>query len=167
MRGGPSSGRVPPKVTGEVPGAVACLDQALSLPARKGTNELIQARPQRPEGLVFEQLEDGAVIYDAQTKQAHSLDPLATRVLNAADGEHTPAEIAAGLGLDEATVHAALDQLTARGLLLPAAGVSRRAILKRAAVVGAVAAAAAPVIETVVIPTAAAHASGFKPPPIQ
>jgi len=139
---------------------VACLDQALSLSARKGTTELIQARPQRRrEGLVFELLEDGAVIYDSDTKRAHSLDPLATRVLHAADGEHTPAEIAAELGLDEASVHAALDQLTARGLLLPAAGVSRRAIFKRAAVVGAVAAAAAPVIETVVIPTAAAHAS--------
>lgn len=129
---------------------------------------MIQAKPQRrSDGLVFEQLEDGAVIYDTQTRQAHSLDPLATGVLNAADGEHTPAEIAAEIGLDEATVHAALDQLNARGLLLPASGVSRRAMLKRAAVVGAVAAAAAPVIETVVIPTAAAHASGFKPPPIQ
>ncbi len=130
---------------------------------------MIQAKPQRrSDGLVFEQLDDGAVIYDTETKQAHSLDPIATSVLHAADGEHTPAEIAGRVALDEATVDAVLAQLGARGLLVPATGLSRRAMLKRAGVVGAVAAIAAPVIETVVIPTAAAHAStAYKPPPLQ
>lgn len=116
--------------------------------------------PRRSDDIVFEQLDDGAVIYDSRTKQAHSLDPLATRVLTAADGEHTPAEIATEVGVDEASVNATLERLTASGLLLPqATGVSRRDMLKRTAVVGAAATAAAAVIETVVIPTPEAHAS--------
>lgn len=120
----------------------------------------MQARPQRrSHGVVFERLDDGAVIYDGVTKQAHSLDRAATRVFAAADGTRSAGDIAAEAELDESCVHAVLDQLGARGLLIAAPGVSRRGMLKRAGMVGAAAVAAAPLIDTVIIPTAAAHAS--------
>jgi len=125
----------------------------------------MDAQPQRRhDGIVFERLDDGAVIYDSHTKQAHSLDPVATRVLTAADGRHSPAQIAAEVGLDEASVHATLEALQARGLLQQARGVSRRDMIKRTAIVGAAVTAAAAVIETVVIPTPEAHASSVANP---
>lgn len=120
----------------------------------------MEAQPQRRhDGIVFDRLDDGAVIYDSHTGQAHSLDSIATRVLTAADGQHSPAEVAAEVGVDEASVHATLEALQARGLLQQTRSVSRREMLKRTAIVGAAATAAAAVIETVVIPTPEAHAS--------
>ena len=120
----------------------------------------MDGRPQvRSDGVVVETLGDGVVLYDSDTKQAHSLDADAARVWTAADGERTVADVAAAAELNEAVVVAALHQLGARGLLVEQSGVSRRWMLRRAAVVGAAAFAAAPLIETVIIPTAAAHAS--------
>jgi hypothetical protein len=127
----------------------------------------MRARPLgRSEGILVEELGDGVVIYDSATHEAHSLDGAATRVWRAADGTRTLEEIAEIAGLDEFGTVAALEELTARGLMAeqqPA--ISRRKMLRRGALVGAVV-AAVPVIETVVIPTAAAHASTGRPSPI-
>jgi hypothetical protein len=108
---------------------------------------------------MIETLDDELVVYEATTGRAHRLDPQAARVWRAADGHRTAVEIAAVAGIDIAPVHAALDQLDAGGLLEPGAGTSRRAMLKRSAAFGASALVAVPVVETVLIPTAAAHAS--------
>ena len=122
----------------------------------------------RGEGVVVENLDDGVVIYDGSTGQAHSLNGPAARVWSLADGSRNISKIAVAAGLDEAGAIAALDQLGARGLLLKAQnGVSRRWVLSNAAKIGGAAVAAVPLIETVIIPTAAAHASGGSgtPPP--
>lgn len=113
----------------------------------------------RSNDVVIEKLDDGMVIYDRQTDQAHSLDRVAAQVFDAADGTRTETEIARETGLGEASVCEALAQLRARGLLVAANGVSRRTVMRRAVAIGAAATAAAPLIETVIIPTAAAHAS--------
>jgi Coenzyme PQQ synthesis protein D (PqqD) len=113
----------------------------------------------RTEGLLVESIDTGLVLYDAATSEAHSLDLVAAEVWRAADGTRDAAAIATLTGLDVPQVEAALDQLQARGLLLGSDGVSRRAALRHGAVIGAAAVAAAPLIETLVIPTAAAHAS--------
>ena len=123
------------------------------------------------EGIVVEQLGDGVVIYDSATGQAHALDALSSAVFGALDGERSLGDVAASLGVAPGAVAAATDQLAARGLVLEVSALSRRTMLRRTAVLGAAAIGAAPVIETVLIPTAAAHAStspgggGGNPPP--
>jgi Coenzyme PQQ synthesis protein D (PqqD) len=119
----------------------------------------MSVRPRgRSEGILVERLEDGLVIFDTETDQAHSLNATAAAVLTAADGTRTVPEIAEAAGLEETAALAALQQLGGRGLLDGPMPVSRRSMLRRTALVGAVI-AAVPVIETVVIPTAVAHAS--------
>jgi outer membrane biosynthesis protein TonB len=124
-------------------------------------------RPQaRTDGLIAERLDDGLVIYDRLSDQAHSLDAAAAALWSLADGTRTVRQIAHAAGIDELVAQAAIDRLAERGLLLRAPGVSRRSVLRRAAGIGAGALAAAPVIETLVIPVAAAHASvGPSQPP--
>lgn len=143
-------------------------------PVRRNEGDMVQRRPQgRSAGILVETLDAGLVLYDREVDEAHSLDAKAARVWSAADGKRTVVDIAEVCQLDEATAVAALDQLEASGLLMRQPGVSRRALVKRAAVAGAVAVAAAPLIETVLIPTAAAHASTMPtgggnplPPPV-
>lgn len=110
--------------------------------------------------MLVEELDGGLVVYDAATSQAHSLDPVAARVWRVCDGARTVSDIARAVGLDRATAEAVIVRLGEIGLLEPASGgISRRVMLYRSARVGVAAAAAAPVISTVLIPTAAAHAS--------
>lgn len=118
----------------------------------------------RTDNLIIEELGDGIVVYDRDTGEAHSLDAHAASVWRAADGRRELSEIARVSNLEEPTVLAALDQLQAHGLL-NGSGVSRRAMLRRSAKFGAAAVAAAPLVETVLIPTAAAHASTGVPTP--
>jgi coenzyme PQQ synthesis protein D (PqqD) len=129
----------------------------------------MESKPKaRKQGLVAEPLDDGMVVYDSSSKQAHALDGAATRVWRLADGTRTVAEIAATAVLGEPVTAATLERLATKGLLHADPEVSRRSLLKRTAVVGAGALAVAPLIETLVIPTAAAHASTnntpFTPP---
>jgi hypothetical protein len=122
-------------------------------------------KPQaRTDGLIAERLDDGLVIYDRLSDQAHSLDATAAALWSLADGTRTISQIARAVGLDQAVARTAFDRLELQGLLVGAPGVSRRSMLRRAAGIGAGALAAAPVIETLVIPVAAAHASVFNPP---
>ena len=113
----------------------------------------------RTKGLIVEELGDGAVIYDATAGRAHALDRAALAVWRAADGARDLDAIAAAAEVTREHARLALDDLAQRGLLESAPGVSRRAAVKRAALLGAAAVGAAPVIETVLIPVAAAHAS--------
>jgi hypothetical protein len=125
-----------------------------------GTRTKMEPTPQvRTEGLITERLDDGLVIYDRLSGQAHSLDAAAAALWSLADGTRTVRQIARAARLEETLAQAAIERLAEAGLLLGATGISRRSILRRAAGIGAGALAAAPVIETLVIPVAAAHAS--------
>jgi hypothetical protein len=118
------------------------------------------SRPKtRIHGVVVEELDEGLIVYDSASKQAHSLDGAAARVWRLADGTRTVGEIAAAAGLSCGMTEGTVDRLQNENLLLADPFLSRRKLLKRTAVIGAGALAAAPLIETVVIPTAAAHAS--------
>ena len=120
----------------------------------------MESRPKtRADQVVLEPLDDGLVVYDRARNQAHALDAAAARVWRLANGTRTLSEIAAAADLDEAATETTLLRLQAENLLVADPALSRRKLLKRTAVVGAGALAFAPLIETVIIPTAAAHAS--------
>lgn len=122
-------------------------------------------RPQAKEqGIVEQALDDGTVIYDGATHQAHWLNAAATLIWSLADGTRTVAEITAEARIDHEAVVSALERLEGQGLLLDQPSLSRRSLLRRTVVLGAGALAAAPLIETLVIPVAAAHASTGPPP---
>lgn len=122
----------------------------------------MDARPQaRSEGIIVDKLDDGVVIYDSTTQQAHVLDSQAAEVWRAADGTRTVADLATLSGLDDTAVDDALDQLAARSLLLDSPAVSRRSMLRRSAILGAAAVTAAPLIDTVLVPAASAHSSVY------
>ena len=127
----------------------------------------------RSEGLVVEQLPGETLVYDLERDEAHLLGPTASAVFALCDGQRTVAAIAAEVAdrLEDAvtpeTVHEALNQLTACDLLVaeptPAAGVSRRELVRKVAHVGA-GAAAAPLIYSIVAPVpAAAQSPGCTP----
>jgi len=130
----------------------------------------------RVEGLLVERLDDEAVVYDLETKQAHCLKPLAAVVFAHCDGKTTVGDIAvlAAQQLDEkvdaSEVADAVAQLDELGLLdAPlvilngaGSGVSRREMLRKAGYTGAVA-AAAPLITSIAAPTAAMAQSGQIP----
>ena len=119
----------------------------------------------RSQGLVVEHLADETLIYDLERDEAHHLNPTAAAVFALCDGQ-TPAEALAtkaaerlGQPMSAQTVGEALDQLARRGLLDEAPGiepgVSRREVVRKAALVGAGAAVGGPVIKSIVAPTPA------------
>jgi hypothetical protein len=121
----------------------------------------------RTEELLVERIGPEIVIYDARTKQAHCLSPLATAVFEMSDGRRSLDEltIAAGSRVDEPVSRAELEQAIAeleqRDLLVAAAnrnGVSRRHLIGRGARLGT-AAFAATFVTTLSIPGAASAAS--------
>jgi len=113
----------------------------------------------RTTDLVAEAIGSETVIYDGATKDAHCLAPLAAAVFAAADGKTSLADIAAGasakLGepVDLVDVESALAELEDRSLIAVATGegVSRRAMLRRTALVGG-AALAAPLVASLATP---------------
>ena len=124
----------------------------------------------RDEGLLVEDVADETVIYDARTKEAHGLNPLATIVFRHCDGETTVGEAAAlaaerlGKPVTPDEVMNAVAQLEDRELVdVPkprGKGLSRREMMRKTAVAGA-AAASLPVITTILAPTPAAAATQF------
>jgi coenzyme PQQ synthesis protein D (PqqD) len=118
----------------------------------------------RSEGLVVEHLADETLIYDLERDQVHQLNATATAVFELCDGRTPLAALADRAAqrlerpLTADTVRAALEQLAERELLdRPpelGTGVSRREVVRRAALVGGVA-AAAPLITSIVAPTPA------------
>lgn len=124
-----------------------------------------QQRPlARSERVIIEALGDELLVYDLDSDEAHSLDASAAAIWQACDGAVTVAEISARVGLSEAAVRLTVERLA--GLDLLAAGsftppaVTRRAVLRRGLVAGAVATAAAPMITSIVAPAAAQTTSG-------
>lgn len=119
----------------------------------------------RSNRLVLEHLADETLIYDLERDEAHHLNSTAAAVFALCDGRATVAQVAEGAGerLGQAVstdaVSEALEGLAAVNLLDGAPqtepGVSRREVVRKAALVGAGAAAAAPLIESIVAPTPA------------
>lgn len=125
----------------------------------------------RTADLVVEELDDGLVVYDRRSDQAHWLDACTASVWRACRQSSGRPAIAQIAGVDAASCQGALDQLVAIGLVETgrSAGLSRRAALVGAAKIGVAGSVAAPII-TAVIPAAAAAAStpgttGNPPPP--
>jgi hypothetical protein len=115
--------------------------------------------------LVTEQVGDELVVYDGMSKQAHCLNPLATAIFLAADGETSPADLAAIASravhesIDVAAVEQTLEVLAERGLVsLSGGGVSRRSFIQRSAAVGG-AAFGATLVTSVLTPAYGAAAS--------
>src|SRR2546423_14745879 len=106
----------------------------------------------RTELLVVERLRDETLVYDLDLDQAHHLNPTAAAIFELADGRTSTDRLAAlasrqlGQPVSVSTVHEALDQLAAKGLLEEAssgtAGISRREAVRKVALVAGAAAAA-------------------------
>jgi hypothetical protein len=81
-------------------------------------------RPEPVEGLDVHEVDDGLVVYHADTDRVHYLNPTAAVVLSLADGTRTTAELAelvqAAWALDAAPladVHECVVQLRTEGVL--------------------------------------------------
>lgn len=123
----------------------------------------------RRDRLVTTELADEVVLYDTTTNQLHSLNPTAAFVWQRCDGRTPVADIAhqfgPAFGVEQAEdlVWSALDQLADQGLLVGetarpewVAGISRRDLMKRAAVTALV---LVPLVRSLVAPTPAAAQS--------
>lgn len=110
----------------------------------------------RTADLISEPVGDELVVYDGQSSEAHCLSALASAVFAAADGNTSPADLAAiasaklGEPVDVPTVEQALTELEDRGLV-EVGGVSRRGFMQRSAAVGG-AAFAATMVTSVLTP---------------
>ncbi len=119
----------------------------------------------RHEDLVVEKAGGEALVYDLTTNKAHCLNETAASVWELCDGRMTVAGIADALGAGPDVVWLALSQLERRKLLaqpLPAAGLTRRRMLARIGVAGAIG-IALPVVRSIVAPTAAQAATCVDP----
>jgi hypothetical protein len=115
--------------------------------------------------LLVEHVGDETVVFDAESKEAHCLSALAAVVFAHCDGRTSVEEIASlaserlGEPVDAARIQDALAQLEERDLMEPRApskaGLSRRTMLQRTAVLGG-AVAASPLITSVIAPSSAA-----------
>jgi hypothetical protein len=118
-------------------------------------------------------LGEEVIIYDPESKRAHSLNPLAVSVWNHFDGQNTIADlgrlVSAEIGrpIDEPIIEDALRQLEQAHLLtrrvqeVGGKTLGRREMLRKAGQIGG-AALATPIVASILVPTAAAAAS---PPP--
>ena len=126
------------------------------------------ARPEhgvfRPvhEGAHVRVLGDEAVVHVAATDEWHVLDARGVAVLDAVDGRRDSAAVATATGLTVDETCVILAELATQGVLLPPAGVTRRSLLQRAALVGGVAAGAS-VLGSVAAPFVAAAGSTTTP----
>jgi hypothetical protein len=132
----------------------------------KGTKRLTPKA--RTKGLVVHPLAHELLVYDLERHKAHCLNKSAAMVWERCDGKTGVAELAQYLGdelkapVEDEMVWLALDQLERIGLLqeeMPAAqklGLSRRALIKRIGVGGAM---ALPLITSIVAPKAAQAAT--------
>ena len=142
---------------------------------RSGPNPS-EVRPEaRHDDLITTELDGEILVYDPGQQLVCRLNRAAAQVWQLADGQHTISELAElvdPVSPDRELVVVALDQLQASGLLEEgyppaepdAARLNRRRFMQRLGVAG-VAVAAAPVVEAVVMPTAAHASSGPPPPP--
>jgi coenzyme PQQ synthesis protein D (PqqD) len=122
----------------------------------------------RRDDLLTTKLDDEVVIYDPESKQAHSLNRVAVAVWNHADGAKTIAELQRmvsgdlGAQIDHTAVVSAIRKLERAHLLLDKVGtlgpMTRREILGKGGKLGA-AAMVTPLIASALVPVAAAAAS--------
>ena len=127
----------------------------------------------RSEGLVVEQLDDETLVYDTDRHKAHCLNGPSATIWRACDGTRTEAELTSILaksypGSDADATAYALRQLAERRLLEPPAeplaprGVTRRELVRKAAIGGLALGLSVPVIKSIVAPTPA-HAFSCVP----
>lgn len=129
----------------------------------------VQIPKARSKGLVIKRLADEVLVYDLETNKAHCLNTAAALVWKHCDGRKTVTEIAASLErhtlepFTEEMVWLALNQLERFSLLqgsvklpLNASGMSRRELIKKLGLAGAV---SLPVIVSIVAPEAASAAT--------
>jgi hypothetical protein len=122
----------------------------------------------RRDDLLTTNLDDEVVIYDPESKQAHSLNRLAVAVWNHADGSRSIEDLQrlasddVGVPVDQASVWLALRKLERARLLTEKLGtggpMTRREVLHKAGRLGATA-MVTPIIASALVPMAAAAAS--------
>jgi hypothetical protein len=130
----------------------------------------------RTEGIIVESLDGELLVYDLERDKAHALNEVAAWVWERCDGQRTSVEIARQLPAsfgggedpaeaEEIILHA-LRQLSAQHLLVGdpeiPEGVTRRHLMRKLAVAGAVG-VALPVVRSIVAPTAAQAATCLAP----
>jgi hypothetical protein len=121
----------------------------------------------RRDDLEIQRMGEEMVVYDLRSHEAHSLDAMAVHVWELADGSRDVAALAhllqARIGRDVSAddVAATLQHLGDAGLL--AEGPSRRELLRRAAMVGAVTLVGGGVLKTIIAPEPVAAQSGGCP----
>lgn len=122
----------------------------------------------RVEGVHIERAADEILAVKTATSEAHALNQSAAVIFDLCDGRTSKSEMAAqvqrrtGLPADEEIVDLALAELTDAGLVVldspePRATTSRRSLIRRFAL-SAAAVAMLPVVETILVPPASAHA---------
>ena len=123
----------------------------------------------RVEGLQFERVADEILAVKPATLEAHALNQSAAAVFDLCDGKASKSEMAAeiqrrtGLPADEEIVELALAELVDAGLVVvddpePPSTISRRSLVRRLSL-SAAAVMMLPVVETILVPPAAAQAS--------
>jgi hypothetical protein len=129
----------------------------------------------RVEGVQIERSADEILALKADSLEAHALNQSAAVVYDLCDGQTPKAEMAkavhsrTGLPADEEIVDLALAELVETGLVVVdaadnAAAVTRRSLIRRLSLTSAVA-MMLPVVESVVVPSAADAAPGVSPVP--
>ena len=128
----------------------------------------------RVEGLLIERPEGELLVLKEATLEAHALNETAAIVFDLCDGETSRAVMAAevarrtGLPADESIVDLALTELVDAGLVVlgeeESTGMTRRTLIRRLALPAA-AMAMLPIVETILMPSAASGASVPTPTP--
>ena len=128
----------------------------------------------RVDGLLIERPEGELLVLKESTLEAHALNETAAIVFDLCDGETSRAVMAAevarrtGLPADESIVGLALAELADAGLVVldeeESPGMTRRTLIRRLALPAA-AMAMLPIVETILMPSAASGASVPTPAP--
>ena len=127
----------------------------------------------RVEGLLVERAAGEVLVMKTGTEEAHALNPAAGVVFDLCDGTTSKEEMAleierrVGLPADIGIVDLALAELIDAGLIVaeptePVPNFTRRSLLRRLAL-PATAVAMLPIVETIIVPLAAAQSSGTSP----
>lgn len=115
----------------------------------------------RRNGIVTQEMSDELLVYDLESNKAHCLNSTASFVWRNCDGENTVDDIRAefeqktGQTVSEEIIVLAFEQLHSTELILssgnvPASGISRRELLKKA---GFAAAVALPLVSSLAVPS--------------
>jgi len=106
---------------------------------RRGESGFERISAASSEGIVVEEFRKELLVYVEATRTAHLVSEDAASVWRHCDGERSSEEIARRVGLGEARVAHALEQLSKAELIEQPEGISRRDLHKRAAKLAAAA----------------------------